>query len=776
MTAGSTAAVAPRSLGGVFARLLGPAIFLLALARLTGLLEPPYAQLFIPMVAAAVAGALLTWAMASLRMPGVIAFVIQNVGIVATVLLATAGETLGSWGLPTTETIATAGNHLAEAIDLLRFAAPPVAITEGLVGILSMVAWVIGAWYGWSLAGGHAIASTFPSSVLFFEAAILDREEAGVTAAFAVVVVLAIVLSAVIDPHDRGGVTATDSEGKTLRRRSLFPTLLTVVTITALGVVVTPTLATMVPETGTLVWRQGGGFGTGSGVSYDLFVDLQQDLNQPDNQPLFVARLDDNSQRPYWQLATLDQFDGRGWSAGLAPTQRTDTPSEVVAGDRGRTRPLQATVLIHNLRQDALPVPADPVSLTVPPGDEAAIRVRADGSILVDGRTQEGFRYTVESEVPIPDVQSLITDDGEVSPLFAASDAGGRFTASTTPELTDEDRTRYTDLPDSTPEELTDFTEELVAGASTDFEKAVVVESFLRDPSIFTYDTTVTTGHGSLDLLDWLTDPESPNYRTGYCEQFATAMGVMLRSLGIGSRVVMGFTPGTFEEIDGELVTVVRPTNAHAWVEAWVDGYGWVRFDPTPRGDGANVGTTETLVGIDPRVALDLVTEETNTGTNLPIDAISGLQREQLEGGLPEEGELPSAGQSEAATSIPFWVWLGTAVVVLLLAIPVFKTIRRRRRLRAIRDGDIDAAWNEIVDRLVDNGREVPDFQTPLEVASSTNPSLEPLAWIYTAATYGTHTPRTAEVAFQRADSWIDESSSHRERLREALSIRSLRT
>ncbi len=754
-------------------RLIGPAIFVVALLRLTGLVEPPYAQVIIPMFAAAVAGAVLTWAMATLRVPGFIAFVAQNVGIVATVLLATAGDTLGAWGMPTMETIGVAGETLAAAIDLLRYAAPPVAPTEGLVGILSMVAWVMGAWYGWSLAGGHPIASTFPSAVLFFETAILDRDDPGRMAVIAVLVALAMVLSAITEPTSPVAA-ATDQEGRPIRRHAHMPTLAAVAAIAAIALSTTPILATVVPEEGTIVWRQGGGFGTGSGVSYDLFVDLQQNLNQPGSQPLFVARLDDPSQRPYWQLATLDQFDGRGWSAGLSTTVRTDSPAEVVELDRGPTRQLRATVLINDLRQDALPVPATPVALSVPADRARSTRARSDGSILIDGRTERGLTYSVLSEVPRPDVERLVSADGEMSPLFAESDIGDNLTATSEPALTEEDRTRFTSLPESTPSELTEFTEDLVEGTSTTFEQAVIVETFLRDPSLFTYDTTVTTGHGSLDLLSWLTDPESLNYRTGYCEQYAAAMGVMLRTLGIGSRVVMGFTPGSTEEIDGELVTVVRSDNAHAWVEAWIDGYGWVRFDPTPRGDGANQGTTEDLVGIDPRVALGLMEDNPTAGPNQPIEGIRGLEREELEGGIPElEGAADTAAPSGGP--LPPWTWAALAAVVLLLSIPVMKTMRRRHRLRAIGEGDIDAAWDEIVDRLVDNRREVPASLTPLEVAASTDTSLEPLAWMYTAATYGTRKPNSAEVAFQRADSWIDESSSRGERVREAMSTRSLR-
>ena len=68
--------------------------------------------------------------------------------------------------------------------------------------------------------------------------------------------------------------------------------------------------------------------------------------------------------------------------------------------------------------------------------------------------------------------------------------------------------------------------------------------------------------------------------RQGHCEYFASSMAVMLRSLGIPSRVVNGFRTGEFNDLTSQYV--VRASNAHSWVEAYFPGYGWIAFDPTP--------------------------------------------------------------------------------------------------------------------------------------------------------------------------------------------------
>ena len=73
--------------------------------------------------------------------------------------------------------------------------------------------------------------------------------------------------------------------------------------------------------------------------------------------------------------------------------------------------------------------------------------------------------------------------------------------------------------------------------------------------------------------------------KVGYCQQFAGAMALLLRMGGVPARVAAGFTQGTYDPATGRWI--VTDLNAHAWVEAWFAGYGWVRFEPTPRADPA---------------------------------------------------------------------------------------------------------------------------------------------------------------------------------------------
>jgi hypothetical protein len=67
--------------------------------------------------------------------------------------------------------------------------------------------------------------------------------------------------------------------------------------------------------------------------------------------------------------------------------------------------------------------------------------------------------------------------------------------------------------------------------------------------------------------------------RVGFCEQISTSLAVMLRSLGIPTREVVGYVPGPYNPLTD--LYEVKADDAHAWVQVWFPGYGWQNFDPT---------------------------------------------------------------------------------------------------------------------------------------------------------------------------------------------------
>ncbi len=113
------------------------------------------------------------------------------------------------------------------------------------------------------------------------------------------------------------------------------------------------------------------------------------------------------------------------------------------------------------------------------------------------------------------------------------------------------------------------------AHATTPYDKAKAIETYLRDN--YTYNLDVTTPGGK-DPLDYFLFTS----KQGYCEFFASAMGDMLRSLGIPTRLVNGFGPGTYDATTN--AWIVRGEDAHTWVETYFPTFGWIPFEPTADG------------------------------------------------------------------------------------------------------------------------------------------------------------------------------------------------
>jgi transglutaminase-like putative cysteine protease len=200
----------------------------------------------------------------------------------------------------------------------------------------------------------------------------------------------------------------------------------------------------------------------------------------------------------------------------------------------------------------------------------------------------------------------------------------------------------------------------LTRRAENPYEAVLAIESWLRRTGGFSYDEQPTVQTRDLPpLVEFATVTKA-----GYCQHFAGAMAVMLRLLGIPSRVAVGFTSGTYE--DGRWK--VTDHNAHAWVEVWFPGQGWVPFDPTP-GRGTFSGT------------YSYASEN--------AQAVAALGRGEITGGASvtrgsrggSSNGTATPGRSEHAPSIVAIALLVGASWVLLVVVAKF--VRRRLGLLA---------------------------------------------------------------------------------------------
>lgn len=158
-------------------------------------------------------------------------------------------------------------------------------------------------------------------------------------------------------------------------------------------------------------------------------------------------------------------------------------------------------------------------------------------------------------------------------------------------------KSHYLRLPDSLPQRVRAEAKRLTQGAATDAQRAAMIENHLVDNFTYTLDTRTPEGR---DAVDYFLFDE----KEGHCEYFAAAMAVMLRSLGIPSRVVTGFNQGTYDAVAGTYS--VLELNAHAWVEAFVEGENgekrWIEYDPT-----TGNGRPEEAQSLAARLGLDQI-------------------------------------------------------------------------------------------------------------------------------------------------------------------------
>src|SRR5262249_20362469 len=127
-------------------------------------------------------------------------------------------------------------------------------------------------------------------------------------------------------------------------------------------------------------------------------------------------------------------------------------------------------------------------------------------------------------------------------------------------------------LPAGLPPRVVALARELTAQAHGPYDKAVAL---MRHLARFRYTTDLPAPGAADPLSGFLFD-----FRAGHCEYFATALAILLRAVGVPSREVNGFYGGEWNDFGNYLA--VRQMDAHAWVEAWFPGHGWVTLDPTP--------------------------------------------------------------------------------------------------------------------------------------------------------------------------------------------------
>ena len=377
----------------------------------------------------------------------------------------------------------------------------------------------------------------------------------------------------------------------------------------------------------------------------------------------------------YWRATVLDRFDGTRWLEDVWPESARERRELQPAPKRSRLFRQEVTVVA--LRDDHVIGASLPVTNDL----RRAAAYEGQGVARVIGGLHRDQHYAVWSYSPRPTPEQLarvppsypraLTRPGReldlapgvTVPSFATAGRDARLSRLLTGRL----------LPYAT---LYERTRRVAGETRSPYAAAVALETWLRSTGGFTYSEHPGTTPGLPPLVGFVVGTKS-----GYCQHFAGAMAVMLRLLGIPSRVAAGFLPGRYHADFWQ----VTDRDAHTWVEVWFRGYGWLPFDPTP-GRGHLIGTySSTSRGFNAAVAAKLLAGLVKGGEVFGSDARSATNLRDRLRRNPRSGDLPlgigsrvSAGQKKRTHSLLVFLFLlaaGVAAVIVLL-----KTARRKIR------------------------------------------------------------------------------------------------
>jgi hypothetical protein len=455
-------------------------------------------------------------------------------------------------------------------------------------------------------------------------------------------------------------------------------------------------------------------------VGLNPLVSIGASLNRREPIDVFTVETDHPS---YWRVVSLPDFDGTTWrpAEDLAGDPITSDSELILTTPETDTNQETFHVLAEKFQASlvpGIPIAYPPVSVDM--GDASLAYDRESGTVLADGPLDGGTTYRIAS---LP-----------VTATPAALGTEVLLTSAQTP--------RYTALPSDLPAGLAGLARAWTEGARNDYERVMAIQEHLADTETFTYDESVPRRDDSYTLLDFLT-----RERRGFCQQFASAMGVLLRTLGIPTRLVVGYTTGSWDPETH--VATVTTDDAHVWVEVLFPSFGWLSFEPTPtRLNPATLAYTNPTVPCT-AVAGGCGADEPSTpegglgsGSTAGQGGLPGQLRNLLnrEGGAGPQvgsraGPLPGIDVEThylavsthriSPRAIVGWVVLGLAALYLLL-VPPWRILRRRARLRKAGRAPRElvlAAYDVFTERAADlgyprgPGETVEEYRRRLEAA-----------------------------------------------------------
>ncbi|TDW31194.1 transglutaminaseTgpA domain-containing protein [Cryobacterium psychrophilum] len=612
-------------------------------------------------------------------------------GLLLTLTLFFGAGTALLWIVPTPATARVFSGLVASGVDSIWQQSVPAQVTDGILFLLAAGAGLIAVLM-------HTLAVTLRTPALAGVPVLVPLLVPGAIVAGPPNVMALVVTSAVylvllrVDVRHRRAADANHAVGGgpvarvfvSSSRRRVVPVWGTL-SAGAVALVAALVLGLVVPSvTGNDPRSGSNALLFGSGVS--PMINLGQDLRRPKAGP--VLHYTSTAERQsYFTLLTLDSLVGQTWTARIDGV-RIDNSVENIDRPPGVSEEVETTlaetsVVIDGVNTRWLPVPARTVKVTGLTGVwywDTRTRAVASADASTIGQT-----YIAEALELRPTAEQMRQAGSEYSSVLA----------------------RNLDVPSGMPTIIEDRAREVTAGTTSSYDAAVALQGYLNG-SAFTYDTEspVEEGYdgGGLDVVGVFLEK-----KRGYCVHFASAMASMARSLGIPSRISLGYLPGVKSQDleQGRGRYDVDSHDLHSWPELYFSGVGWVPFEPTPgRGtvpDYEQAATTDTTTG---------ATNET---------APSAAAREPVDPGAVDlqASGATSSPTRQAGTVLGQLASLALGLLLLLLVPAGVRAVQHRARHRRIRSGTLTrqqavlAAWGELCDTVLDYGITVRVTETP---------------------------------------------------------------
>lgn len=338
------------------------------------------------------------------------------------------------------------------------------------------------------------------------------------------------------------------------------------------------------------------------------------------------------SEGRYWRAVVYDTFTGQQWLSTGEDELELDANQAVPAPAVDLRVPVTQTISL-NAPSNLIFAAPDILTIDVP----VSAMVRELPMPTADG--EPAFEVTMARS------QQTLEAEARYTVVSAKAQVTEKALNEASTDYPDSIREQYLQLPEDVSQRVIEDARTLTADRTTVYAKARAIETYLRS---FTYNDDIEAPPPGRDPVEYFLY----DIREGYCDYYATAMVVMLRGLGIPSRVVSGYAEGSYDPETA--LYYIAERDAHTWVEVFFPGLGWVEFEPTAgesqlnRPSGNEEVNPEALDGMFDEPMYDPMYEDELLQNDMPVQ------------GMNEQPPEEFSALEEAAETIaqsPWWMW-----------------------------------------------------------------------------------------------------------------------